>query len=85
MKTFTYKITDPVGIHARPAGLLIKKCGEFRSEVTLTKNDKTADAKKIFAVMSLGVKQGDEITITANGEDEETAIQVLEAFFSENL
>ncbi len=85
MKTFSYKITDPVGIHARPAGLLIKKCGEFRSEITLTKDTKTADAKKIFAVMSLGVKQGDEITVTANGEDEDFAIQSLQAFFSENL
>ena len=43
MKTFSYKITDPVGIHARPAGLLIKKCSEYKSEITLTKGANTAE------------------------------------------
>ncbi len=85
LKTFSYKINDPIGIHARPAGLLIKRAGTFRSEITLTKGDKTADAKKIFAVMSLGVKQNDEVTITANGEDEDKAIEALQSFFNENL
>lgn len=85
IKTFSYKITDPVGIHARPAGLLIKKAGEFRSEITITKGTKTADAKKIFSVMSLGVKQNDEVTVTATGEDEDSAIEILQTFFNENL
>lgn len=85
MKTFSYKIMDPVGIHARPAGLLIKKAGEFHSEITLTKDDKTVDAKKIFSVMSLGVKQNDEVTVTANGDDEDTAIAALQTFFNDNL
>ena len=85
MKEFTYKITDSVGIHARPAGLLVKKAAEFKSDITLLKGDKTADAKKIFSVMALGAKCADEITVKISGVDEESAAAELQTFFEENL
>ncbi len=85
MKEITYKIKDEVGIHARPAGLLVKKASEFASEIKIEKGEKTVDAKKIFGVMSLGAKCGDEIKLTINGDDEERATQEMERFLAENL
>ena len=85
MKTFVYAITDPLGIHARPAGLLVKKCSEFESSITIEKDGKSADAKRIFGVMGLAVKQGNEITVKAEGPDEENAIDAIAAFLKENL
>lgn len=72
-----------MGIHARPAGLLVKKASEFQSNITIKKDNKTADAKKIFSIMSLGAKLGDTIEIEINGEDEEKAIIALEEIFKE--
>jgi len=85
MKEFVYKITDEVGIHARPAGLLVKKASEFSSEITINRGEKQVSAKKIFAVMSLGAKCGDEIKITIYGDDEERAAMEMEEFFKKNL
>ena len=85
MKEFKYVVTDPEGLHARPAGILVKKAVEFQSKIMIDKAGKAADAKRILGVMGLGVKKGEEVTITAGGEDEETAIVALEAFFKENL
>lgn len=85
MKEVKYVITDPEGIHARPAGLLVKKANEFASKVTIKKGDKSADAKRIFAVMSMGVKSGEEITVSAEGEDEAAAAEAMEQFLKENL
>ncbi|MBR5155189.1 MAG: HPr family phosphocarrier protein [Clostridia bacterium] len=85
MKEFVYKIKDEVGIHARPAGLLVKFATEFKSDIRLTKGEKEADAKKIFSVMTLGVKCGDEVKISISGEDEELALEKLKQFFDENL
>lgn len=85
MKELKYTITDPEGIHARPAGELIKLLKEFESAITIAKDGKSADAKRIFGVMGLAVKQGQEITMTAEGVDEELAIQKIEAFLKENL
>ncbi len=85
MKEFKYVITDKGGIHARPAGLLVKKANEFTSKVTIQKGDKSADAKRIFAVMGMGVKSGEEITVSAEGEDEAAAAEAMEQFLKENL
>ncbi|MCI9136376.1 MAG: HPr family phosphocarrier protein [Lachnospiraceae bacterium] len=85
MKEFTYVITDPEGIHARPAGEFVKAAAKFESDVTITKGEKTVSAKKIFGVMGLAVKQGQEITIKTEGSDEETAAAELEAFLKNNL
>ena len=85
MKEFKYVITDPEGIHARPAGILVKQAVGYQSAVTIAKGEKSADAKRIFGVMGLGVKTGEEITITVEGADEDTAAAELETFFKENL
>lgn len=87
MKTVEYVITDPVGLHARPAGLFVKKASSYQSNITVqnTENDKSADAKRIMAVMSLGVKQGNKIILSIEGEDEGTAQAELEAFLKESL
>ena len=85
MKEFKYVVTDPEGMHARPAGILVKKANEFASKVTIEKDGKSADAKRIFGIMGLGVKNGQEVIIRTEGEDEEAASVALEAFFKENL
>ena len=85
MKEFKYVITDPEGIHARPAGILVKQAAGYQSIVKIAKGEKSADAKRIFGVMGLGVKTGEEITITVEGADEDTAAAELETFFKENL
>lgn len=85
MKVFEYTITDEVGIHARPAGVLAKKVKEYASKVTITKGGKSAEAQKLMAVMSLGVKKGETVTVSVEGEDEEKAFPEIEAFFKENL
>ena len=85
MKEFKYVITDPEGIHARPAGILVKQAAGYQSAVTIAEGEKSADAKRIFGVMGLGVKTGEEVTITVEGADEDTAAAELETFFKENL
>lgn len=85
MKEFTYTITDPVGIHARPAGLLTKAAKAYQSVVTLYKGEKSANVTRLMAVMGLGVKCGDTVKVTAEGADEDAAIAGMEAFFKENL
>ncbi|MBP1562150.1 MAG: HPr family phosphocarrier protein [Oscillospiraceae bacterium] len=85
MKSFTYTIKDEVGIHARPAGLLVKKAKEFESVITVDRNGKTASATKLMALMGLGVKCGETVTVTVEGSDEEKAAAEMEKFFSENL
>lgn len=85
MKEFGYTITDPVGIHARPAGLLAKAAKAYQSTVTLYKGEKSANVTRLMAVMGLGVKCGDTVKVTAEGADEDTAIAEMETFFKENL
>ena len=85
MKEFKYVITDKGGIHARPAGLLVKEAKKFQSECTITKGDKTKKLTQLMMLMSLGVKQGDTVTVTAEGADEEAAAAALKEFFENNL
>ena len=85
MKEFKYVITDPEGIHARPAGELVKKAKEFESAITITKDGKSADAKRIFALMGLAAKQGQEVVVSAEGADEDAAIEAMSEFMKANL
>lgn len=85
MKQFEYTISDPLGIHARPAGMLVKEAKGYTSACTITKNGVTVKASQLMKLMSLGVKQGDVVTVTADGADEDTAIAALKAFFEANL
>lgn len=85
MKAFQYTIQDEQGIHARPAGLLVKEASGFASDITLEHAGKTGDAKRIFSVMSLGIKGGDTVTVRIKGSDEEDASAAMEAFLRANL
>ena len=78
MKQFDYTIQEAVGIHARPAGLLVKEVKKYKSTVTVIKDDKSSNALKLMALMGT-------VTVTVEGEDEDTAAPALEAFFKEHL
>ncbi|MEE1032676.1 MAG: HPr family phosphocarrier protein [Ruminococcus sp.] len=85
MKTFDYTITDEVGIHARPAGLLVKEVKTCDSTVTVAKDGKKADAKKLMALMGLGVKKGETVTVTIEGGNEDASFEKMVTFFKNNL
>lgn len=86
MKQFTYTITDPVGIHARPAGVLAKQAKTLDSTITIAKADgKSAAATKRMALMGLGIKCGETVTVTVEGGAEDANAAAMEQFFKENL
>ena len=85
MKTFEYTIKDELGIHARPAGLLAKTAKNYQSEITITKNGKSVVCTKLMALMGLGVKFGETVTVTVNGADEDAAEAGIKAFLEANL
>ena len=86
MKKFEYTITDPVGIHARPAGLLVKAAKALDSTITIEKaGGGSASATKLMALMGLGIKQGDTISVTIEGGSEDTNAAAMEQFFKDNL
>ena len=85
MKQFNYTIVDPLGIHARPAGMLAKAAKTYAdTEITVTCNGKTAKATQLMKLMSLGVKQGSVVTVIAEGASEEAAIAAMDDLFSSN-
>lgn len=83
MKSFEYKITDEVGIHARPAGQLSKLVKELGVKVIIYKGEKSAEAQKIMAVMGLGIKKGDTIKVEVDAD--ENQLEEVKKFFHENL
>ena len=85
MKEFNYTIKDEVGIHARPAGMLVKEAKKYESKITVSSNGKSAEATKLMAVMGLGVKSGQTVTVSVEGTDEDTAAHEIKAFFETNL
>lgn len=85
MKEFTYTIQEKVGIHARPAGLLVKEVKKYQSTVTIVKDDKSVNAVKLMALMGMGIKCGDTVTVQVEGPDEADATAALEVFFKEHL
>ena len=86
MKQFEYTINDPLGIHARPAGMLSKSAKAYTdTTVTVTKGGITVKASQLMKLMSLGVKQGDTVTVAAEGPNEDAAIEAMKAFFQANL
>lgn len=86
MKKFEYVITDTLGIHARPAGMLVKAVKALDSTITIEKvGGKSADAKKVMAVMGLGVKSGDTVLVTVEGGDEDASLAAMEQFFKDHL
>ena len=87
MKQFTYTITDPIGIHARPAGLLAKAAKALDSTVTVARADgsNSAAATRLMALMGMGIKTGEAVTVTIEGGNEEASAAAMEQFFKENL
>ena len=85
MKTFQYVVKDELGIHARPAGVLAKEAKNYSSKIEIKAGEKAAEATRIMAVMALGVKKGQSVTITAEGADEADAIAAMKKFFEEQL
>ena len=86
MKQFNYTITDPLGIHARPAGLLAKAAKTFPDTVIMIqKGDKEVKATQLMNLMGVGVKEGEVVTVTADGPSEENAIEVMYNTLAENL
>ena len=85
MTEFTFTVKDSSGIHARPAGLLVKEASKSRADIKITLNGKEADAKRIFSVMGLSAKCGDVLKITICGDDESSAKECLEEFLNKNL
>lgn len=85
MKTFSYTIRDELGLHARPAGLLVNAAKQYQSSITVTKGEKSASCGKLLALMGLGIRCGDTITVTVEGSDEEAAQAGIRAFLESNL
>ena len=85
MKTSCYEIEDEIGIHARPAGLLVKEAKKYSSKIVVNINGKSAEATKLMAIMSLGVKNGQMIEVTVEGADEDVAYEGMKVFFEQNL
>ena len=79
MKSFSYTVKDELGLHARPA---VKN---FQSKVTLEKDGKSVDASRLMAVMGMGVKKNQTVTVKVEGDDEDAACKALKAFFETNL
>ena len=85
MKEFKHVINAPLGLHARPAGMLVKAVAPYASKITITAPTGTADARRLMGIMRLAAKQGMELTFTVEGADEEKAATELQAFLAANL
>ncbi|MBR1568093.1 MAG: HPr family phosphocarrier protein [Lachnospiraceae bacterium] len=85
MKEFKYTITDEVGIHARPAGLLVQEAKKFASTITFIKGEKSSKATSLMKLMGMGIVKGDEVTIQVEGDDEDAAAEAIKAFMEANF
>lgn len=85
MTEIKYVITDEIGLHARPAGLLVKAITGFDCDVTIKKGTMESNAKSIIGIMALGIKNGEEVTFIIDGSDEAEASEKLGIFLNENL
>lgn len=84
MAKYTATIIDPIGLHARPASIVVQEANKFESEFVITSGDKTANLKSIMSVMAMGVKTNEEITIEATGADSDKAIASIEEVMKSN-
>jgi phosphocarrier protein len=78
-------LTNAVGLHARPAAMLVKCAAKYKSMVTIKGNNKSANAKSIIAVLSMGLACGDEIIVAAEGIDEKECIEELKGLVVNNF
>lgn len=84
MASFKATITDPVGLHARPASVTVAAASKFESDITITSGGKSGNLKSIMNIMALGVKQGQEIEIKAEGADADAAIAAIKETMEKN-
>ncbi len=73
----TLKIENKTGLHARPASMFVQEANKFKSKIKISAKGKTVDAKSILMIMSLGLTMGTELTISAEGEDAQAALDAL--------
>ena len=85
MRAFEYTVTDPLGIHARPAGMLVKEVRKYKSSVTIVRGERSVNALRLMALMGMGIRQGDTVKVIVEGADEDAAAAAIEAFFRRNL
>ena len=87
MIKFDYTIRDSMGLHARPVGIMVKAAAPYKTTaVTITHAGKSADGKRMFAILGLQVNQGETITVTVEGEKEQELADTIRGIFaSENL
>lgn len=85
MKSFTYTVTDELGLHARPASQLVKESKKYKSTITVSDGVKKTTAAQLMMLMSMGIKKGATVTVSIEGEDEETAYVAIQQFFKDNL
>mgnify|MGYP004546362777 FL=1 len=85
MKTFEYTIKDELGIHARPAELLVKEAKKYESQIRIVKEGKAVEATKLMALMQLAVKCGQTIQVEVEGADESAACEGMKHFLESNL
>lgn len=78
-------IQNQVGLHARPATFFIQKANEFKSLITIAKDERKVNAKSLLGVLSLGITKGTSVMISADGPDEQEAIDALEALVMSNF
>ncbi|MBT3984076.1 MAG: HPr family phosphocarrier protein [Bacteriovoracaceae bacterium] len=74
------EIKNETGLHARPAALFVREATKFNSDITIAAGGKKGNAKSVMSVMSMGITKNTEITLTATGDDEQNALEALEAF-----
>ncbi len=85
MRTFTYTIKDELGIHARPAGMLAKTAKSLDSEIMITLGEKSVSAAKLMALMGMGIRCGDTITVIIRGGDEAASERAMREFLEKYL
>lgn len=85
MKEFSYTVQDHMGIHARPAGQIVKLAKGLSSRIVISQGEKSADARRLIALMGLNVLQGETVSVSVEGEREDEDFQTMQRFFEENL
>ncbi|MTI48389.1 HPr family phosphocarrier protein [Sporosalibacterium faouarense] len=85
MVSLSIRLKNKSGMHARPASLLVKEAGKFKSEIKIIKEEKEYNAKSIMGILSMGAAKGDSITFQAKGTDESEAIEAIKNLVNSNF